>query len=103
MLYFSSHRYERGDFWPQLKESEYDCVGEGKGRGFTINFPLDHVGTGDADFLAIWHRLLLPIAYEYDPELVIVSAGYDAAMGCPEVIYQTLFVGSKFVTNLGFF
>ena len=38
----------------------------------------------DSDYLAIWHNILLPIAYEFNPQLVIVSAGYDAAIGCPE-------------------
>ena len=34
--------------------------------------------------LAIFHMVFLPIAIEFQPDLVIVSAGYDAAIGCPE-------------------
>ena len=34
--------------------------------------------------MAIWHHLVLPISSEFNPELVLVSAGFDAALGCPE-------------------
>ena len=40
-------------------------------------------GYGDADYLAAFHRLVMPIAREYGPELVLVSAGFDAARGDP--------------------
>lgn len=43
MLYFSIHRYEFGKFWPNLRESDYDFIGEGKGLGFNINVPLNKV------------------------------------------------------------
>ena len=39
---------------------------------------------GDAEYLAIFQQVILPLAYEYSPELVLVSAGFDAAFGCPE-------------------
>uniref|UniRef100_A0A1B6EJ36 Protein deacetylase HDAC6 n=1 Tax=Cuerna arida TaxID=1464854 RepID=A0A1B6EJ36_9HEMI len=84
VVYFSIHRYEHGEFWPNLRESDYDYVGEGQGAGYNFNVPLNAVGMGDADYLAIFHQLLLPMASEFQPELVIVSAGYDAAVGCPE-------------------
>lgn len=38
---------------------------------------------GVAEYVAAFHRIVLPIAYEYNPELVIVSAGFDAAVGDP--------------------
>ncbi|XP_014256161.1 histone deacetylase 6 isoform X1 [Cimex lectularius] len=84
VVYFSIHRYEYGLFWPNLRESDFDHIGSGPGRGFNFNIPLNSTGMTDADYLAIFHQLLLRIAYEYQPELVIVSAGYDAALGCPE-------------------
>ncbi|KAG8322780.1 polyubiquitinated misfolded protein transport [Homalodisca vitripennis] len=84
VVYFSIHRYEHGEFWPNLRESEYDYVGEGQGAGYNFNVPLNAVGMADADYLAIFHQLLLPMASEFQPELVIISAGYDAAVGCPE-------------------
>ncbi|XP_053751090.1 polyamine deacetylase HDAC10 isoform X2 [Panthera pardus] len=39
VLYFSWHRYEHGHFWPYLRESDADAVGQGQGRGFTVNLP----------------------------------------------------------------
>ena len=43
MLYFSIHRYEFGEFWPNLRQSDYDAVGEDAGRGYNINIPLNEV------------------------------------------------------------
>ncbi|OPL20681.1 histone 10-like deacetylase, partial [Mytilus galloprovincialis] len=72
------HKYLDGKEWPYLRESDYDHTGEGAGVGFNI-------GCGDCDYMAVFHQIILPIAYEFDPELVIVSAGFDAALGCPEI------------------
>lgn len=84
VLYISIHRYENGRFWPCLRESNYDCIGAGKGTGYNINIPLNDIGCSDADYLFIFNTIIMPVAYEYQPELILVSAGYDAAMGCPE-------------------
>ncbi|XP_027450623.1 polyamine deacetylase HDAC10 isoform X4 [Zalophus californianus] len=62
VLYFSWHRYEHGCFWPYLRESDADAVGLGQGRGFTVNLP--------------WNQ--------FDPQLVLISAGFDSAIGDPE-------------------
>ena len=43
VLYFSIHRYEYGDYWPSLRESDYDYIGDGEGRGYNINVPLNQV------------------------------------------------------------
>lgn len=43
VLYFSWHRYEHQEFWPSLKESDYDAVGLGEGKGFNINLPWNKV------------------------------------------------------------
>ncbi|CAG9855463.1 unnamed protein product [Phyllotreta striolata] len=84
VLYFSIHRYEHGLFWPNLRESESDYVGEGAGKGYNINIPLNETGLTDADYLAIVLNVLLPVAYEFKPDLILISAGYDSALGCPE-------------------
>jgi histone deacetylase 6 len=39
-------------------------VGRDAGIGFTVNVPWNGPRMGDADYLAAWHRLVLPIAYE---------------------------------------
>ncbi|XP_029420201.1 polyamine deacetylase HDAC10 isoform X6 [Nannospalax galili] len=64
VLYFSWHRYEHGCFWPFLQESDADAVGQGQGRGFTVNLPWNQVGMGNADYLAAFLNVLLPLAFE---------------------------------------
>ncbi|XP_069346181.1 polyamine deacetylase HDAC10 isoform X2 [Eulemur rufifrons] len=64
VLYFSWHRYEHGRFWPFLQESNADAVGRGQGRGFTVNLPWNQVGMGNADYMAAFLHLLLPLAFE---------------------------------------
>lgn len=75
VLYMSIHRYEDGRFWPHLRESNFDYVGAGAGAGFNVNIPLNVTGCGNNEYLAAFHRVFLPIATEYNPELVLVSAG----------------------------
>uniref|UniRef100_A0A7N4Q0P5 Histone deacetylase domain-containing protein n=1 Tax=Sarcophilus harrisii TaxID=9305 RepID=A0A7N4Q0P5_SARHA len=84
VLYFSWHRYEHQSFWPRLRESDYDVVGQGPGRGFTVNVPWNKVGMRNADYVSVFLHVLLPLAIEFDPELVLVSAGYDSGIGDPE-------------------
>lgn len=43
VLYFSWHRYEHQSFWPNLRESDFDSVGSGKGAGFNVNVPWNQV------------------------------------------------------------
>ncbi|BFZ09053.1 hypothetical protein BsWGS_12092 [Bradybaena similaris] len=84
VLFVSMHRYEHGEEWPYLRESDYDYIGEGPGKGYTINVPLNETGFGNDEYLSVFFNLILPVFYEFDPELVLVSAGYDCAVGCPE-------------------
>ncbi|XP_064558831.1 polyamine deacetylase HDAC10 isoform X2 [Zonotrichia leucophrys gambelii] len=95
VLYFSWHRYEHQEFWPSLKESDYDAVGLGKGKGFNINLPWNKVGMGNSDYLAAFFHVLLPMAFEFDPELVIVSSGYDSGVGDPEGGYHLKSLGES--------
>jgi acetoin utilization deacetylase AcuC-like enzyme len=50
--------------------------GRGAGEGFTINVPLDY-GAGDLELLAALDEEILPAAFDFAPDLVLVSAGYD--------------------------
>uniref|UniRef100_A0A3P9LBV3 Histone deacetylase 10 n=1 Tax=Oryzias latipes TaxID=8090 RepID=A0A3P9LBV3_ORYLA len=84
VLYFSWHRYEHQKFWPNLKDSDYDIVGKGEGAGFNINVPWNKVGMENSDYLSVFCHVLLPIAYEFCPDLVLVCAGFDSAIGDPE-------------------
>lgn len=58
------HGYQHGAFWPHLRESDYHYIGRGKGLGYNVNVPLNVVGMGNQDYLAIFQQLLLPIAHE---------------------------------------
>lgn len=70
VLYFSIHRYEFGQFWPNLPESNSHYIGEGQGTGYNVNFPLNATGLGDSDYMSIVLNVLLPIAYEVCVEIV---------------------------------
>ena len=48
-----------------------------KGQGYTINVPLP-AGVGDHGYRRVFEEILLPIARRYDPQLILVSVGYDA-------------------------
>jgi histone deacetylase 6 len=77
VLYFSMHQFP---FYPGT--GNFDEVGGPEARGRTVNVPWPP-GCGDAEFLAAFDRLLLPIARRFAPDLVLVSAGFDAAAGDP--------------------
>jgi acetoin utilization deacetylase AcuC-like enzyme len=52
-------------------------TGSGDGEGFTLNIPVPS-GTGDEQYRALVDDVVVPLAIQYDPELVLISAGYDA-------------------------
>ncbi|MCA9686593.1 MAG: hypothetical protein KC457_30790 [Myxococcales bacterium] len=63
-------------------EGHADERGAGAGLGATINIPLPP-GSGDAELLAAYDQILLPAAARFDPQLVLVSAGFDAHVDDP--------------------
>jgi acetoin utilization deacetylase AcuC-like enzyme len=72
IFFVSTHRYP---FFPGTGlENE---TGEGKGKGFTLNIPLQAL-TDDPVFQSIYTKNVLPAVKEFDPELILVSAGFDA-------------------------
>ncbi|MFY9942325.1 MAG: histone deacetylase [Desulfobacterales bacterium] len=71
VLFFSSHQH------PHFPGTGFFTeTGLGPGEGYTVNLPLSK-GYGDSEFAALYHRLLLPIALEFQPDLILVSAGFD--------------------------
>ncbi|POY71533.1 hypothetical protein BMF94_5454 [Rhodotorula taiwanensis] len=80
ILYISLHRHGNG-FYPGGDYGALESAGSGPGRGFSVNIPFMNEGMGDADYLYAFQQIVMPIAYEFAPDLVIVSAGYDAAKG----------------------
>ena len=71
VLFFSSHQYP---YYPG--SGGFHEVGSGKGEGFTVNAPFP-TGFGDAEYVSVYTKILAPIALEYKPELILVSAGFD--------------------------
>lgn len=71
ILFFSSHR---APFYPSTGLLEE--VGRGKGMGLNVNAPLPP-RLVDGDYVALFERLLEPIADAFRPQLVLVSAGFD--------------------------
>jgi acetoin utilization deacetylase AcuC-like enzyme len=52
-------------------------VGTGRGEGFTVNLPVPE-GSGADVFLSLLERVVAPAAGEFDPDLILISAGFDA-------------------------
>ncbi|CAN2389209.1 polyubiquitinated misfolded protein transport [Pristimantis euphronides] len=84
VLYFSIHRYENGEFWPHLAESSSAAVGKERGKRYNLNVPWNKTGMSDADYILAFLHLLLPVSYEFQPQLVLVAAGYDSVVGDPK-------------------
>ena len=83
VLYISLHRFDWGTFFPGRPEAGADFAGEGRGEGYNVNVPWNGPGMGDPEYLTAFFSAVLPICYQFDPELVLVSAGFDAARGDP--------------------
>ena len=77
VLFFSTHQAFTYPHSGCLRE-----VGKGKGRGYTVNIPL-LPGLGDGDYLVIFESLLTPIALEFKPDVILVSAGFDIHFNDP--------------------
>jgi acetoin utilization deacetylase AcuC-like enzyme len=72
VLYASLHRYP---FYPgsgAVRET-----GSGRGAGYTVNIPLP-AGSGDSEFIQAGREIIKPIAEQFEPDFVLVSAGFDA-------------------------
>jgi acetoin utilization deacetylase AcuC-like enzyme len=72
VLYVSTHQFP---YYPGTGAA--DEIGHGKGRGFTVNVPLE-AGANDADYCLVYDEIVGPVVESFAPELVLVSAGYDA-------------------------
>jgi acetoin utilization deacetylase AcuC-like enzyme len=88
VLYFSLHQ---SPFYPGT--GPVNSVGLASGKGYTLNAPLP-AGQGDQEYIRIFEDLLLPVARQYKPEFILVSAGYDAHRDDP--------LGGMHVSSLGF-
>jgi acetoin utilization deacetylase AcuC-like enzyme len=71
VLYFSTHQYP---FYPGT--GWIDETGTGEGKGTTVNFPMI-AGWGDEEYLRAYSEVLVPVTRRFQPELILVSAGFD--------------------------
>jgi acetoin utilization deacetylase AcuC-like enzyme len=72
VLFVSSHQYP---FYPGTGAAAE--TGRGAGVGYTVNLPIE-VGATDADFDAVYREAVIPALQQFEPELILVSAGFDA-------------------------
>jgi acetoin utilization deacetylase AcuC-like enzyme len=77
VLFISSHQFP---YYPGTGAASE--TGRGRGAGFTVNLPLA-AGATDADFELVYSQLALPVLRQFQPELILVSAGFDAFMDDP--------------------
>ena len=88
VLYISSHRFP---FYPGTGAAPE--TGTAAGRGYTVNLPLDG-GIDDIHLLHVWREIADPVVRAFEPELVLVSAGFDTWHRDP--------LGGMAVTERGF-
>jgi acetoin utilization deacetylase AcuC-like enzyme len=72
VLYISTHQYP---FYPGTGAA--DDVGRGAGAGFTVNVPLE-AGSTDGDYADVFESVVTPVIDQFRPELLLISAGFDA-------------------------
>ena len=72
VLYVSTHQYP---FYPGTGAAQ--DVGRGKGAGFTLNVPLE-AGSTDGDYDEVFKAIVIPVIDQFGPELLLISAGFDA-------------------------
>jgi acetoin utilization deacetylase AcuC-like enzyme len=85
VLYVSTHEYP---FYPGTGRANE--TGEGAGRGFNVNIPMPH-GSGDESHRRAFAEVVVPVLRRYRPQLILVSAGYDAHFA-DEIAMQQLSV-----------
>ena len=88
VLFFSTHQFPSYPGSGKFRET-----GKGNGKGLTVNIPL-LAGCGDGEFVVLFEKILRPIALEFDPEFILVSAGFDIHFNEP--------LGGMQVTPQGF-
>ena len=71
VLYLSTHQFPDYPGTGSLHE-----IGYGAGLGFTVNAPMP-AGFGDAEYLRVFDRLIMPIGRHFKPEFILVACGFD--------------------------
>jgi acetoin utilization deacetylase AcuC-like enzyme len=77
VLYISTHQYP---FYPGTGAAT--DIGTGQGEGYTINIPLP-AGSGDTNYTTVFEQIVWPAVERFEPQLVLVSVGFDAYWADP--------------------
>jgi acetoin utilization deacetylase AcuC-like enzyme len=93
VLYVSSHQYPYYPGSGALRD-----IGRGEGMGTTLNMPLS-AGVGNEGFKALYERVLWPVARRFNPDLIIVSAGFDAHWDDPLAMLELDLKGYTHITR----
>jgi acetoin utilization deacetylase AcuC-like enzyme len=94
VLFFSSHQFP---FYPGTGRASER--GSGAGFGYTINVPLA-AGGGDREYNEMFEQILYPAACEYRPDMVLISAGFDAHCDDPLASMNVTEAGYERMTML---
>jgi histone deacetylase 6 len=87
VLYISLHVYADGSFYPgkpdnpMMPDGGMEHCGTGPGLGMNVNIGWKEQGMGDGEYMAAFQKIVMPIGKEFNPDLVVISAGFDAADG----------------------
>ena len=73
VLYISLHWFDHGYFYPDGDAGHHSKVGAGLGEGFNVNIPWNAAFMGDAEYLAAFQQIILPIAYEVYCTLLLLE------------------------------
>ncbi|HEV2581483.1 MAG TPA: class II histone deacetylase [Ktedonobacteraceae bacterium] len=95
VLFVSLHQH---NWYPKLA-GELEQVGSGAGTGYTVNIPLP-AGTGDRGYVAAFEQLVLPVGLQYQPQLIIISAGQDANWLDPLAQMMLTMAGFRAISRL---
>jgi acetoin utilization deacetylase AcuC-like enzyme len=93
VLFISTHQHP---FYPGT--GAIGETGTGKGKGYTINIPLS-AGHGDTSYAAIYEQIVWPAARRFQPELILVSAGFDAHYSDPLAMMLLSLRGYNHITR----
>ena len=94
VLYFSTHQYP---FYPGT--GRMDETGIGEGEGTTVNFPMA-AGWGDEEYLRAFSEVLVPIARRFQPQFILVSAGFDSHWADPLAMMKVTITGFAQMTRI---
>lgn len=93
VLFISIHKFDNGTFFPGTGRPEE--IGSGAGMGYNINIAFSGKQTfqgptassfGDAEYLAAFRSVVMPVIRDFGPDLILVSAGFNSTSGHPSTL-----------------